>query len=127
MNQHAQEYQRLSVATAVDNASPHQLVDMLFVGARDRINQAYGHMQQCNYEAKSAAINASIDIINGLQASLDHEQGGELADNLESLYDYMQRRLVRANADNDLGALVEVSDLVATLRSAWVSIGEQSH
>ena len=75
--------------------------------------------------AKSQAINAVVDIVEGLQASLDHEQGGELAGNLEALYDYMQRRLFRANSDNDTDALREVGDLIATLRSAWVAIDPQ--
>jgi flagellar protein FliS len=96
---------------------------MLFRGARDRINQARGYIEHGDYEGKTRAINACIDIIDGLQASLDHERGGDIAENLDSLYEYMQRRLFRANADNDQAALAEVGDLVSTLQSAWTTIG----
>ena len=121
----ANAYRKLDVQTSVAEASSHQLIDMLFEGARDRIHQALGYLERGDMAAKSQAINAVVDIVEGLQASLDHEQGGELAGNLEALYDYMQRRLFRANSDNDTDALREVGDLIATLRSAWVAIDPQ--
>lgn len=120
------KYHQLDVETSVDAASPHQIIDMLFSGARDRINQAQGYMEHQDLAGKAKAINACIDILSGLQASLDHEKGGEIAGNLESLYDYMQRRLFRASTDNDMQALLEVGDLVNTLRSAWTSIEPMS-
>ena len=58
----------------------------------------------------------------GLQMSLDHEKGSEIAANLDGLYDYMQRRLYRANADDDAAPLAEVTDLLNTLSSAWQTI-----
>lgn len=122
VNSPVRQYHQLDIETSVDAASPHQLIDMLFCGARDRINQAQGFMEHQDLAGKAKAINACIDILSGLQASLDHEKGGEIAGNLESLYDYMQRRLFRASTDNDMQALLEVGDLVNTLRSAWSSI-----
>jgi len=127
VNSHVKQYQQLDVATAIDSASPHQLIDMLFRGANDRIKQAQGYIERNDMAGKARAINACIDIFSGLQASLDHEQGGDLAGNLESLYDYMQRRLFRATTDNDVAALSEVADLLATLRSAWVQIDPAAH
>ncbi len=124
MNNPVKQYRQLDVETAVDHASPHQLIEMLFAGARDRINQAQGHIERGDQEGKTIAINACIDIIDGLQASLDHERGGEIASNLDSLYEYMQRRLFRANVDNDAAALTEVADLVGTISSAWGTIAE---
>jgi flagellar protein FliS len=122
VNSPVRQYRQLDVETSVDAASPHQIIDMLFSGARDRINQAQGYMEHQDLAGKAKAINACIEILSGLQASLDHEKGGEIAGNLESLYDYMQRRLFRASTDNDMQALLEVGDLVNTLRSAWSSI-----
>ena len=119
------QYRKLDVQTSVAEASSHQLIDMLFEGARERIHQALGYLERGDTAAKSQAINAVVDIVAGLQASLDHDQGGELAGNLEALYDYMQRRLFRANTDNDADALREVGDLIATLRSAWRAIDPQ--
>lgn len=122
MNSPVKQYHQLDVETSVEAASPHQIIDMLFSGARDRIKQAQGYMLRNDQAGKAKAINACVEILSGLQASLDHEKGGDIAANLESLYDYMQRRLFRANADNDVEGLVEVGDLLATLRSAWKAI-----
>ena len=118
----ARQYRTLNAQTAVADASPHELIDLLFKGARDRVNQAKGYMTREDWENTSAAINACVDIVSALQASLDFEQGGEIAANLESLYDYIQRRLFRANTDRAAGALDEVADLIDTLRSAWTAI-----
>ena len=116
------QYRKLELQTSVANASPHQLVDMLFEGVRDRVNQAIGAVEREDHASRNEAINSAVDILSGLRASLDHDEGGELADNLEALYDYMQRRLFRANVENSATALVEVGDLISTLRSAWVAI-----
>jgi flagellar protein FliS len=122
VNSPVKQYHQLDVETSVEAASPHQIIDMLFSGARDRIKQAQGYMLRNDQAGKAKAINACVEILSGLQASLDHEKGGDIAANLESLYDYMQRRLFRANVDNDVEGLVEVGDLLATLRSAWKAI-----
>ena len=122
MNSPVRQYRELNVQTSVGSADPHQLIDMLFQGASDRIMQAEGCMEHHDVEGRANAINACIDILAGLQASLDHDKGGDIAANLESLYDYMQRRLFRANTDNDVAGLREVGDLVRTLRSAWQAI-----
>ena len=95
---------------------------MLFDGVRDRLNQAIGSVERGDIATRSNSINSAVEIISGLQASLDFEQGGEIAANLEALYDYMQRRLFRANVDNDIAGLVEVADLVDTIRAAWSAI-----
>ncbi len=122
VNNPATQYRQLDVQTSVHNASPHELVEMLFQGLRERLNQARGYIEHGNVEGRTDALNASVEILIGLQASLDHGKGGDVAANLESLYDYMQRRLFRANADNDGAAVSEVADLVQTLQSAWMAI-----
>ena len=123
MNRAAQ-YQKLNVESVVDSASPHQLIDMLFDGACGRLKKAQGCILHGDIQGRNEAITATVAILSGLQASLDHERGGDLADNLESLYDYMQRRLFRANSDNDARAVEEVLDLIKTLHDAWAAIGQ---
>ena len=126
MKAQAKQYQQVDVQTAIDAASPHQLIDMLFQGALDRISQAQGLMSRGDMAGKAKAVNACIDIIEGLQASLDHKQGGEIAGNLDALYEYMQRRIYRGSADNEPAALLEVSDLIRTLREAWLGIAPEA-
>ena len=120
-----ESYRVLELQSKVDSASPHELIDMLFNGARDKLNRAEGCIERQDFESRTVAVNSAIEILTGLQASLDHDQSSDLAGNLESLYDYMQRRLFRANVDNDQGAIREVRDLLDTVQSAWSAIGQE--
>ncbi|HIO14714.1 MAG TPA: flagellar protein FliS, partial [Chromatiales bacterium] len=64
----------------------------------------------------------AVSIINGLRMSLDKTQGGEIAQNLDDLYDYMSRRLMEVSRDNDLAKLDEVTSLILEVKSAWDAI-----
>ena len=73
---------------------------------------------------KGTAISKAIEIIlNGLKVSLDYEAGGELAQRLASLYDYMTQRLLYANLHNSRPAMDEVTQLLTELKDAWAAIG----
>ncbi|MBN8735156.1 MAG: flagellar export chaperone FliS [Xanthomonadales bacterium] len=116
------QYSRVRTHGGVETASPHQLTAMLFDGALSRIASARGHMERGEIAAKGECISRSIDIIGGLRSSLDLGRGGELAERLDSLYDYMERRLLHANLHDDACALDEVSDLLRPIREAWAGI-----
>lgn len=120
-------YSKVGIGTAVSSASPHQLIVLLFEGARQAIVVARAGMEAGDIPKKGAAITKAIDIIlNGLRASLNLEEGGNLAQNLYALYDYMARRLLHANLNNDSAALDEVLNLLGEIHGAWVSIGDKA-
>lgn len=119
-----QAYAQVSVESGVMGASPHQLIVMLFDGALSALLRARILMNQGNIAGKGLAISKAINIIdNGLKNGLNHEQGGEIADSLAALYDYMKRRLMQANLHNDVAALDEVSGLLENIAGAWRQIG----
>ena len=118
-------YQTLSLDSAVSSASPHQLIVLLFEGAQQAIVIARSGIEAGDIPRKGSAITKAIDIIlNGLRASINLDEGGEIAANLYALYDYMARRLLHANLNNDKAALDEVLGLLAEIHGAWVSIGD---
>jgi flagellar protein FliS len=120
-------YSDVGVGAAVSTASPHQLIVLLFEGASQAIVVARGGIEAGDIPKKGAAITKAIDIIiNGLRASLNLEEGGDLAQNLYALYDYMARRLLHANLHNDKAALDEVLKLLNEIHGAWVDIGKQA-
>lgn len=121
------QYSRVRTQGGVESATPHQLTAMLFDGALARIASARGHMQRGEIAAKGECISRSIDIIGGLRSSLDHERGGELAERLDSLYEYMGRRLLYANLHDDVATLDEVADLLRPIRGAWAEIPAALH
>lgn len=106
-------------------ASPHRLILMLLEGALDKIANAKGHMDRGDVEQKGSFISWAISIVGGLRASIDFDRGGELATNLDALYDYMERTLVLANAENSIEKLDEVATLLGTIKSAWEQIADE--
>jgi flagellar protein FliS len=115
-------YRSVSTQSAAVDSNPHQLVLMLIDGAIEKTAGAVGHMLHGNIAEKGKLVSASISIIDALRASLDHRAGGEIADNLERLYDYMTRRLLEGNAQGDSRALSEVIALLKEIREAWAAI-----
>ena len=123
--QAAQHYSSVKVQTNLTDASPHRLIQMLFEGALERIAQAKGAMLQHQIARKGELISKAVGIVGGLQGSLNDKEGGELAENLDSLYDYVIRRLSQANYENNPDILDECSRLIADIKSAWDAIAEQ--
>ncbi|WP_254797415.1 flagellar export chaperone FliS [Geopseudomonas aromaticivorans] len=122
----AAAYARVGVESSVMSASPHRLIGMLFDGAQTSIRAARLHMQNGDVAEKGKAISRAIDIVNqGLLAALDHERGGELAERLEQIYDYVVRLLLQANLRNDEQRLDEAARLLEDIGSAWREIGQQ--
>ncbi|MEY3787793.1 MAG: hypothetical protein RLZ75_2000, partial [Pseudomonadota bacterium] len=106
-------------------ASPHRLIQMLMEGALEKIAEAKGNMLNQYIAKKCKDIGTAINIIANLQACLNKEAGGEVAENLDSLYDYMCRRLVIANSCNDETILDEVMSLMVEIKSGWDGIAEK--
>ena len=122
----ARKYAQINTQSGVENASPHRLIQMLIDGGLERLHMAKGFAQQNNVTGRGENISRAISIIGGLQASLNLEQGGELADNLYNLYDYMIRRLFEANRDNDLQGIDEVIGLMKQIKEGWDGIADQA-
>ena len=115
-------YNAVQVATGVATADNVKLILMLFDGLLESMASTRGHITHGNIAEKAKAIARCNRIIMGLQTSLDFEQGGDLARNLNDLYGYVTRRLVHVNANNDLAVLDEVRGLMAEIREAWSNL-----
>ena len=116
------QYQQVGVKAQVTEADPHRLIQMLMQGGLDRIAQARGAMEREAYAEKGVVIGKAINIIGGLRDVLDKEAGGELATNLERLYEYMTMRLFEASRHNDVSKLDEVAKLLGEVKSGWDGI-----
>lgn len=118
-------YAKVGMETGVVAASPHKLIVMLFDGALVSISSALVNMRSGNIGEKGKAISKAIMIIDsGLRAALDKKVGGEIAEGLDALYEYMSGRLLTANLKNDPAILEEVQRLLVELRDAWNQIGD---
>jgi flagellar protein FliS len=119
-------YAKVGLETGVASADPVKLILMLFDGALLAISSATQHMEHEEVASKGKAIAHAISIIDGgLKASLDVKAGGDLAEQLDALYEYMCSRLAYANLKNSKPALDEVSQLLGELKGAWEEIAKK--
>lgn len=116
------QYQTVNTQTQLTDADPHRLIQMLMDGGLSRLAQAKGAMQYGQLAAKGELIGKAIGIIGGLRDGLNFAQGGEIAVNLDRLYEYMISRLVKANRDNDVVLIDEVAGLLRNVKSGWDAI-----
>jgi len=119
-----EQYKQLNVQIKIDKANPHRLIQMLLEGALEKILIARHLMAAGKLGPKAEHITWAISIIDGLRVSLDKDVGGDIAQNLDDLYDYMVRRLVTANLENDVAILDEVSELLKQIKEAWDAIAD---
>ena len=119
-------YQSVGTYSAVSAADKLRLVHLLMQGARDRIAKAKAHLIRGEVSGKGEEISRAISLLDGLRASLDEEEGGEIARNLDGLYDYMMRRLLTANLDDDISVLDEVAALMSELHDGWQGVLDQA-
>ncbi|HEY6642626.1 flagellar export chaperone FliS [Povalibacter sp.] len=115
-------YQSAAAHGGVAASDPHRLIVMLMDGALERIATARGCMQRGETAEKARLLNRTVSIVAELRGSLDMTAGGQIAANLSELYDYMNRRLLTALANNQMEPLDEVSGLLNELRGAWITI-----
>lgn len=120
------QYQQVGVKVQVNEADPHRLIQMLMQGGLDRIAQARGAMERNAYAEKGALVGKAINIIGGLREVLDKETGGEVAENLDRLYEFMTMRLFEASRHNDVAKLDEVAKLLGEIKAGWDGIAPKA-
>ena len=116
------QYQTVNTQAQLSDASPHRLIQMLMEGGLSRLAQARGAMQYGQVAAKGELISKAIGIIGGLREGLNLQSGGEIAANLDRLYEYMIARLVEAILSNDVALIDEVAGLLRNVKSGWDAI-----
>lgn len=123
------QYRQLSVESKVEEASPHGLIELLFSGAITRLKQAHLAMEIADFAESRRLLGRIQEILATLRSSLEFSVDGEssqnqppLPRNLDALYDYCQRRLLKANIDKDPAGLLEVQYLLESVHQAWQAI-----
>ena len=125
MSKITDQYRQAGVLSEISVADPYRIIQLLFEGALERIAVGRGAMAQGNVAKKGEQIGKAINIIDGLRGVLDHDKGGELAERLDALYEYMSYQLLQANINDDPALLDEVTKLLREVKSGWDAIPEE--
>mgnify|MGYP000739159248 FL=1 len=119
-------YKKDSLKQDIASADPHRLTLMLMQGSLDRIAYAKGCMERKDFAGKAEHLSRVNAILLNLRDTLDLDVGGDVAQNLYSLYEYMITRLLDANVQNSSQILDEVTSLLLPIKKAWASIPEDA-
>lgn len=114
-----QQYRRQQAEFDVEGASPVQLVVMLYDKAAALLRQSVLYMDRDNMKAKGEALNRAVEIFCELQAVLNREEGGVVAQNLDAMYEFMIHSVTQANMNNDPQPLDGVLKVLDELRQGW--------
>ncbi|MBS3049109.1 flagellar export chaperone FliS [Enterobacter mori] len=119
-------YTAVSLDSQISGATPHQLIVLLYDGAINAMKRAEIYFQTGNIARRGEMISRAINIIdNGLRAGLDHEKGGKIAEELESLYEYISRTLLEANLNKSGENLPHLISLMTDMSETWQLITPQ--
>lgn len=105
-----------------DELTPYEVITLLLDGALERVEQARLTLECGDSETAGAIMAKAVGIVNGLRASLDLQKGGEIASNLDALYEYIAKRLCEAEEDTGGAILTEAQQLLGEVKSGWDGI-----
>ncbi|MDW6001521.1 flagellar export chaperone FliS [Vibrio mangrovi] len=122
-----QAYKKVSVDSQLSAASPHKVVQMLMAGAIERLIQAKAAMIQGNIPVKGERLGKALDIVISLRSCLSMDDGGDIARNLDQLYEFVITQITQANHLNEPQLLDDVIDIIREIKSAWDQIPAEYH
>jgi flagellar protein FliS len=117
-------YQSIDNYSALNDATPHKVAQVMLGALEARIAEAGGHLQRGEVKEKGVKIGKALGLVEGLVMSLDPERGGDIAANLQRLYEYVSHILLKANVENRGEYLTEAAALIREIKSGWEAIGE---
>ena len=126
MNPKLQIYRQQQVQHEIEQASPVRLVVMLYDKAVSLLRQSVLHIDRNNVKAKGEALNRVVEIIGELQAVLNREEGGLVAQNLDAMYEFMIQSVTLANLNNDSQPLDGVLKVLEELRKGWQELEQMT-
>ncbi|MFN6262219.1 MAG: flagellar export chaperone FliS [Chromatiaceae bacterium] len=115
-------YKSVGVKNDLAVADPHRVIQLLMQGSLENMAKARGCIERKDFMGKSQTMSKAMSIISALQHSLDMDVGGEVSQNLWSLYDFMVNHLMQASRESSIAKVDDVIEIMLKIKSAWDSI-----
>ncbi|WP_367607226.1 flagellar export chaperone FliS [Legionella sp. W05-934-2] len=120
------QYKNIDLQARIEEATPYELILLLLQGARSHISSAINHIEHKQLSQKGERIGKAISILDELRHALNHDVDPQMTGNLDQLYDYIQRILLKANLDNSTDLLREAAALLGQVHTAWLGVNEKA-
>nr|WP_293857268.1 flagellar export chaperone FliS [Sphingomonas sp. SCN 67-18] len=118
-------YRAVDVASRAGGASPHELIMMLYEDLLRELRVAALATEKRDYATKSAKLTKALAILFALEAGLDFNAGGEVAETLSRFYRGARETIMRASLDHDPALLLDVAANVSEIADSWRMIGQR--
>ena len=115
-------YKSVGVKNDLAVADPHRVIQLLMQGSLENMALAKGAIERKDFVVKSKSVSKAMTIIAALQNSLDMDVGGEVSENLWSLYDFMVNHLMQASRESSISKIDDVMEIMLKIKSAWDQI-----
>ena len=118
-------YRSVDLASRIEGASPHQLVQIMFDEAVKALETMAVAAEKGDYVQRGLRQSRALSIIHGLEGSLDHQQGGDIAAGLAAIYREARRLAIAGGRDNDPAMIRKAGEMLGDIAGAWQAIGER--
>lgn len=115
-------YKSVGIKDDLAVADPHRVIQLLMQGSLENMAKAKGAMERKDFAEKSRTVSKAMSIISALQHSLDMDVGGEVSQNLWSLYDFMVNHLMQASRESNPAKVEDVIEIMIKIKSGWDAI-----
>jgi flagellar protein FliS len=116
-------YQSVDLSSRIEGASPHGLVAILFEELMKALEAMAAAARHKDYGLRGTKQARALSILHGLEASLDFEQGGDIAQSLAAIYREARRLTIEAGRDNDPEKIARAKQILGEIASAWSELG----
>ena len=116
------DYKSVGIKDDLAVADPHRIIQLLMQGSLENMAKAKGAMERKDFAEKSRTVSKAMSIISALQHSLDMDVGGEVSQNLWSLYDFMVNHLMQASRESSPAKVEDVIEIMIKIKSGWDAI-----
>ena len=122
-------YKSVGIKDDLAVADPHRIIQLLMQGSLENMAKAKGAMERKDFAEKSRTVSKAMSIISALQNSLDMATGGEVSENLWSLYDFMVNHLMHASRENSTVKVDDVIEIMIKIKSGWdaIPVADRQH